>query len=105
MSDIQVFDARVKRNELSIESTSPTAHILVAKKVVRTQFQWEVLKFRVSQVFVGSSYKFYHSLELSLRIVSFSIENLNEDAKPVVREFFRFQYGGEPITEKRGLEL
>ena len=75
-------------------STSPGASFPVVKKVNRTRKQPQVLKFRVSQVFDGSGFKVYYSFKNPSRSVSFLIQTLMDETKPVDTETYWFEYGG-----------
>ena len=82
---------------MSTGSKSPIANIPVENKVNRTQNQSQVLKFRVSQVFVGSelkNLKNYYSFENSSRSVSFLIQTMMDETNPVDTKMKRFEYGG-----------
>ena len=52
----------------------------------RTQFQSLLLKFRVSQVFVGNSFEKNYSFKTSFRSVRFLIQTLMDGIKPVDTE-------------------
>ena len=67
-------------------SISPSASFPVVKKVNRTRKQPQVLKIRVSQVFVGRGFKIYYSFGNASRSVSFSIQTLMDETKPVNTE-------------------
>ena len=78
----------------STGSTSPSANVPVEKKVNRTLFQSQVMKFQVIELFDGSGFKVYYAFEKLSRSVSFSFQNLMYETNPVDTKKKRFEYGG-----------
>ena len=85
---------QASKRKMLTGSFSPSDSFRVVKKVNRTRKQPKVLKFRVSQVFVGSGFKVYYSFKNSSRSVRFLIQTLMHETKPVDTETYKFEYGG-----------